>query len=198
MIRKMWWTEQWHKALNEGMFVRRDFVKGQMSRDMTVFVDDDGTAYHIHSSEENQTLHISELTEDYLNFTENWVRVKPGGQNEAPTIFKHKDYYYMITSGLTGWDPNKARSFRAKSVMGPWESLGNPAKGNEADVTFRSQSTFVLPVQGIENAFIFMADRWKPENHIDGRYIWLPIEFENDKPIIKWRDHWDLSVFNQE
>lgn len=28
----------------------------------------------------------------------------------------------MITSGLTGWDPNAARSFKAKSIMGPWEN----------------------------------------------------------------------------
>ncbi|PKD17744.1 beta-glucanase [Salegentibacter salinarum] len=193
-----WWTDEWYKALNDGMFVRRDFEDGQMARDMTVFVDDDGTAYHIHSSEENQTLHISELTDDYLGFTDNWVRVKPGGQNEAPTIFKHKEHYYMITSGLTGWEPNKARSFKAESVMGPWKGLGNPAKGEEANVTFRSQSTFVLPVQGKENAYIFMADRWKPDNHIDGRYIWLPIEFKNDKPIIEWHDQWDLSFFNEE
>jgi hypothetical protein len=192
-----WWTPRWHKALNEGMFVRRDFEKGQMSRDMTVYVDKNGTAYHIHSSEENQTLHISELTDDYLDFTGNWVRIQPGGQNEAPAIFEKDGTYYMITSGLTGWDPNAARSFKSNSVMGPWEVLGNPAKGMDADKTFHSQSTFILPVQGKENAFIFMADRWKPQNHIDGRYIWLPIQWEDDKPIIKWKDEWDLSFFRK-
>lgn len=191
-----WWTDEWNKAQKEGMFVRRDFEGGQMARDMTIYVDDDGTAYHIHSSEENQTLHISQLTKDYLDFTGKWVRVQPGGQNEAPAIFKHENYYYMITSGLTGWDPNPARSFRAKSVMGPWESLGNPAKGKEADLTFRSQSTFVLPVEGKEGAYIYMGDRWNPKNHIDGRYIWLPIQMENGKPVIRWRDEWDLSVFD--
>lgn len=191
-----WWTPQWHKALNEGMFVRRDFEGGQMARDMTLFVDDDGTAYHIHSSEENQTLHISELTDDYLGFTDNWVRVLAGGQNEAPAIFKHDGVYYMITSGLTGWDPNAARSFKAAAVMGPWEPLGNPAVGEDADLTFHSQSTFVLPVNGKENAFIFMADRWRPENPIDGRYIWLPIEMKEGRPIIRWMDRWDLSVFD--
>lgn len=191
-----WWTEEWHEALDKGMFVRRDFEDGQMARDMTIYVDDDGTAYHIHSSEENQTLHISELTEDYLGFTDNWVRVQPGGQNEAPAIFQHEGTYYMITSGLTGWDPNPARSFKAPSVMGPWETLGNPAKGNEAELTFRSQSTHVLPVEGKEGAFIYMGDRWNPKNHIDGRYIWLPIQMEDGKPVIRWQDEWDLSFFD--
>jgi hypothetical protein len=191
-----WWTPKWKKALMEGMFVRRDFEKGQMSRDMTIYVDTDGTAYQITSSEENQTLHVSELTDDYLGFTGKWMRVQPGGQNEAPAIFEKDGTYYMITSGLTGWDPNAARSFKAKSIMGPWEKLGNPALGKDADKTFHSQSTYILPVHGKKDAFIFMADRWKPENHIDGRYIWLPIEWENDKPVIRWKDKWDLSFFH--
>ncbi len=68
-----WWTDEWRKEVTEGLFIRRDFNKGQMSRDMTVFVDDDGKAYHIHSSEENLTIHISELTNDYLSFTGKWA-----------------------------------------------------------------------------------------------------------------------------
>ena len=44
-------------------------------------------------------------------------------------------------------------------------------------------------------AFIFMADRWRPANAIDGRYIWLPIQFKNGQPVIEWQDRWDLSVF---
>lgn len=73
-----------------------------MSRDMTLFVDDDGKAYHIHAAEENYTLHISELSDDYTDFTDRWIRVFPGGHNEAPAIFKYKGRYYVITSGCTG------------------------------------------------------------------------------------------------
>ena len=187
-----WWTTKWAEALKDGLYVRRDFNDGQMSRDMTVFVDDDGKAYHIHASEENQTLHISLLTDDYLDFTETWVRMQPGGQNEAPAVFKKDDYYYMITSGLTGWAPNAARSFRSKSMLGPWESLGNPAKEKGSEVTFNSQSTYILPVQGLEDFYIFMADRWNPDNHQDGRYVWLPVSFNNDKPEIYWAEEWRL------
>jgi hypothetical protein len=53
----------------------------------------------------------------------------------------------------------------------------------------------VLPVPGREDAFIFVADRWCPENAIDGRYVWLPIEFRHGTPTVAWRDQWDLSVF---
>ncbi|HDR67672.1 MAG TPA: beta-glucanase, partial [Bacteroidaceae bacterium] len=185
------WTPEWIEAVADGYFVRRDLDAGQMSRDMTLFVDDDGTAYHIHSSEENLTLHIAELTPDYMDFTGKWTRVFPGGHNEAPAIFKHRDTYYMITSGCTGWEPNEARSAVSASIWGPWEPLGNPCRGEHAEMTFYSQSTFVLPVAGAEDAFIFMADRWRPRNPIDGRYVWLPIHFENELPVIKWFDEWD-------
>lgn len=190
-----WWSPEWLTAIKNGMLVRKDFKKGQMSRDMTVYVDDDEKAYLIHSSEENLTLHVSELTEDYLDFTDKWNRVAPAGHNEAPAIFKKDGIYYMITSGCTGWDPNAARSFKSKSIWGPWETLGNPCVGKGAEITFNSQSTYILPVEGKEDQFIFMADRWNPKNPIDGTYVWLPIQLENGKPILKWLDKWNLDAF---
>ena len=36
------WSPEWLTAIKNGMLVRRDFDKGQMSRDMTVYVDDLG------------------------------------------------------------------------------------------------------------------------------------------------------------
>ncbi|MFB6342335.1 glycoside hydrolase family 43 protein [Saccharicrinis sp. FJH62] len=192
-----WWTPDWTEAAKNGLMVSRDFEPGQMARDMTLFVDDDGKAYHIHASEENLTLHIAELTPDYTGFTGKWTRVFPMGHNEAPAIFKHQGKYYMITSGCTGWDPNAARSAVAESIWGPWQSLGNPCVGEDSDLTFHSQSTFVLPVPGKEDAYIFMADRWRPRNPVDGRYIWLPLEFDNGKPVLKWYDKWDLTFFDQ-
>lgn len=62
--------------------------------------------------------------------------------------------------------------------------------------TFESQSTFVLPVQGKKDAFIFMADRWNEKNPVDGRYVWLPVTFRHGIPTISWYDHWDLSLFH--
>ena len=100
--------------------IRRDYPGGQMSRDMTIFVDDNGKAYHIYSSEGNITLHIAELTPDYTGHTGKFVRAFPGRFMEAPAIFKHKGKYYLIASGCTGWAPNAARSAVAKNIAGPW------------------------------------------------------------------------------
>lgn len=178
-------------------YVARDFDGGQMSRDMTIFVDDDQTAYFIYSSEENYTLHIAQLTDDYLDTSGKWIRIFPGGHNEAPAICKHDGRYWLIASGCTGWEPNAARSFVADSIWGPWQALGNPCQGENSEITFGSQSTFILPVQGKENAFIYMGDRWMPHNPIDGRYIWLPLEFEDGRVVLRWHEQWDLSVFDQ-
>jgi len=28
--------------------------------------------------------------------------------------------------------------------------------------------------------------------------VWLPIEFDGERPIVGWRDEWDLSAFTRE
>ncbi len=175
----------------------RDFTGGQMTRDMNLFVDDDGKAYHIYSSEENSTLHISQLSDDYLSYSGKYGRFFSNRYMEGAAMFKTKaGKYYIIASDCTGWAPNAARSAVAVSIFGPWKELGNPAVGADSETTFHSQSTYILPVNGKLNAFIFMGDRWRPENAIDSRYIWLPIEFEGEKPIIKWQNEWSASKFN--
>lgn len=174
----------------------RDFQEGQMARDMNLFVDDDGKAYHLYSSEENSTLHISELTDDYLSYSGRFVRLFPNRYMEAPTILKTADStYYFIGSDCTGWSPNAARSAKARHIFGPWEELGNPCVGEDSSLTFNSQSTFILPVRGREDAFIFMADRWEPQNPIEGTYVWLPIGFEDDRLTIRWYNEWSLAEF---
>jgi beta-xylosidase len=173
--------------------IRRDFEGGQMARDMTLFVDDDGKAYHIFSSEENSTLHISLLTDDYLSHSGTYSRFFVGRFMEAPAMFKRDGKYYLIMSGCTGWAPNAARSAVAPSVFGPWTEMKNPFTGDDADLSFHSQSTYVLPVTGKTTRYIYMGDRWNPQNAIDGRYIWLPIRFYGDQPVIEWKDEWQIT-----
>jgi hypothetical protein len=181
------------------LLFRRDFAGGQMARDMTLFVDDDGNGYHFHASEDNGTLHISKLSDDYLRPAGKFVRIFPGRFHEAPAVFKHGGKYFLITSDCTGWAANTARVSVAENIFGPWEELGNPCLGPGALIanTFDSQSTFILPVPCADGAFVFMADRWNPRNAIDGRYVWLPVEFQHGVPTISWRDEWSLSFFEK-
>ncbi len=189
------WSDEWINAVKDGLFVRRDFEGGQMARDMTLFVDRDGKAWHIHSAEENMTLHFSELTDDYLDFTGTYYRVLPGESNEAPALFFAKGKYFMFTSGTTGWKPNPGRLAVSDKLTGEWKSMGNPCRGTDEEnkITFGSQSTFILPLNVKKNIFVFMGDRWTPQNLADSRHIWLPIEWENGLPVIKWYKDWDIK-----
>lgn len=172
-----WWTPAWYKAVDEGMMVKRDLYGGQMARDMTVFIDDDGKAYHVYSSEDNLTIQIAELDPTYTHHTGRYTRVAPAGHNEAPAIFKHGGKYWMITSGCTGWAPNEARLHVADNIMGPWTAKGNPCRGKGSDKTFDSQSTAVFVNDG---KYTFMADMWNPDDLANSRHLWLPIHFDAD------------------
>lgn len=180
----------------EGPFTYLESMRpnGQMSRDMTLFKDDDGKAYHIFSSENNATLHISLLTDDYLKPTGTVNRIFIDKSREAPAMFKRNGKYYLITSGCTGWSPNPAMLGSAGSIMGEWTELYNPCIGTNSDSTFIAQSTFVLPVENKPDHFIFMADRWNKTNLEDSRYVWLPMVFRKDSAAIEWKDSWSLEV----
>ncbi len=194
-----WWTPKWRKEVEKGMYLWRDMNSGQMSRDMTVYIDDDGRAYHITSSQENLTLLISELTNDYLDYTGRYVMVAPGGQNEAPCIFKHNGRYWLICSGCTGWAPNEARMFTADNIWGPWHQLPSPFTGvatgyhdMPADKTFGAQGTYIMKA-GKE--FVFMADIWNPRHLSQSLHLWLPISFnEKGLPVIKWTDNVSIEA----
>lgn len=188
-----------------------------MARDMTLFKDDDGTAYLIYSSEENMTIYISKLNDSYTDvvgwhrdgkeerdstykavYGVDYVRVFPGAQREAPALFKYQGKYYMITSGATGWDPNPARYTVADDIFGEWKPMRNPAVGEKASTTFDSQSTHVIPVDPENGKFIYMGDRWKKEDLANSSYVWLPIEFgQEDEMILQWYDEWDLSILDK-
>ncbi|CAI9104414.1 OLC1v1003079C1 [Oldenlandia corymbosa var. corymbosa] len=179
------------------------------SRDMTVFKDDKYCkAYLYYSSMRNKEIHISPLREDFLHVSNVVKKVLIGQYREAPAVFKHKGLYYMITSGCSGWAPNEALAHVAESPMGPWETIGNPCVGANQDfraTTFFAQGTFVLPMpKGPHGSFIFMADRWKPDDLGDSRYLWLPLYVDEagyqplhnvsrrPQVLIFWHERWRM------
>lgn len=180
----------------EGPYTYIGSVKpnGNMARDMTIFQDEDGKAYHIYSSENNTTMHICLLSDDYTTHTKNERRILIDQSREAPAMFKHNGKYYLITSGCTGWNPNPASWSVADEPLGEWKQQGNPCAGDKSETTFKAQSTYVLPVAGKQSQFIFMADRWNKTDLEDSRYIWLPLIIKNNKPVITWQSPWQLVL----
>ena len=203
-----------------------------MARDMNVFLDDTDIdqngvkdAYAIYSSENNKYIYISLLNKDYtgpaaegsadtMKLSDGTAvqtfadRVLGSGNTfrEAPAVFKYDGYYYMITSGTTGWRPNPAAYYRAENIYGPWTAMGDPCEGGSAD-TFRSQPTAVIPVDAEEGNFIYMGDRWSytqydatttDSAHWDSGYVWLPVNISADGKIsLPKLANWDLGVFEK-
>jgi beta-galactosidase len=181
-------------------FVRSFRPNNNMSRDQTIWLDDDGTGYHFYSARDNYDMRLHTMTDDFLNATTKDAMIfQKGAHREAPAVFKYNKKYYCITSGCTGWDPNAARYDVTDDLWKtPWTTKGNPCTGNNAGKTFNGQSTFVLKVEGYKDAFIFIADIWNKNDLANSMYIWLPITIKTNGDIeIPWRDSWDLSIFGQ-
>jgi hypothetical protein len=148
-----------------------------MSRDLTVFVDSDGTGYMASAANENYDLHIYRLTADYTGIAGLTANPWPGGHREAPALFKRNGVYFMLTSGATGWSPNQQQYATASSPAGPWSAMTNVG-----DLTaYGSQTAYVLPVQGTSGtSYLYLGDRWGNSfggTVNDSRYVWLPLTF---------------------
>lgn len=161
---------------------------GYMSRDCTLFVDDDGTGYFISATNENYDLNLYQLTDDYLEVDHLVATLFEGGHREAPALFKKGSTYYLLTSGATGWDPNQAQYATSQDLASGWSSLKNVGDGT----TYHSQSTFVLDVgNGGASSILYMGDRWAgayggPVN--DSTYVWQPITLGADTLSMSWND----------
>ncbi|WP_180685488.1 RICIN domain-containing protein [Streptomyces gossypiisoli] len=154
-----------------------------MSRDITVFVDTDGTGYMISAARENYDLHIYRLTSDYTGIAALVADPWHGGHREAPALFKRNGVYFMLTSGATGWNPNQQQYATATSITGPWTAMTNVGDST----AYGSQTTYVLPVQGTSGtAYLYLGDRWGNSfggRVNDSRYVWLPLTFPTSRSM---------------
>lgn len=144
---------------------------GYMSRDCTLFQDEDGTAYFISAARDNADMHIYRLSADYLNIDALEARLWPGEFREAPAVFRQGDRYYMLSSYCTGWAPNQGKYASAPSMAGPWTTLEDFGDAT----TYDTQPAFILPLGG---QFVYAADRWDGEDYFNSRYVFLPIRVE--------------------
>ncbi|WP_049572933.1 RICIN domain-containing protein [Streptomyces sp. SBT349] len=154
-----------------------------MSRDITVFTDDDGAGYMVSAARENYDLHIYRLTADYTAVASLVANPWPGGHREAPALFKRNGVYFMLTSGATGWSPNQQQYATSTSLGGGWSSMQNVGDAT----AFGSQTAWVLPLQGSgATSYLYLGDRWGNSFNgrvNDSRYVWLPLTFPTDRTL---------------
>ena len=73
--------------------------------------------------------------------------------------------YFLMGSHLTGWAPNAPMLFHASApslFTATWTELPEPARGEGANITYNSQSSFVFPLEFADGTvlYIYMGDRW--------------------------------------
>jgi len=167
---------------------------GLASYDMTLYQDDDGSAY-LCRSVQNQYSGISQLTDDYLN-TKGIISKGPTIEGQA--IWKMNDRYYQLGSHLTGWSANQAVLCisNGPSLNGAtWTVL--PVI-TSSSTTYESQSTFVLPYRHPNGKmlYIYMGDRWAYPNVDRATYVWLPLVVKSSTSInLQWEDSWVIRNF---
>ncbi|WP_189014082.1 family 43 glycosylhydrolase [Paenibacillus marchantiophytorum] len=154
-----------------------------MSRDATLFKDDDGTAYFISSAKGNADLNVYRLTSDYLGIDTLVATLWPGSYREAPAMVKRDGYYYLLTSGATGWSYNQAKYAYSTNITSGWSSLMNIGSPS----TYESQGNYIVPVTGTnETSYLYMTDRHAGAfgDHFNyGKYVWHELQFNSQTNV---------------
>ena len=178
------------------------------SGDFDLFVDEDKKAFLIFGKVHTEIV-IADLADDYKNVTGHYSThlhfIGPPIAREAPAVFKRGRWYYMITSGTTGYYPNRALAARAEQMPGPWYITGAACIGAKAGNTFNSQISSVFSVPQ-KDFYLAVGDRWVPDlnrehqksswniNTSIAQYVWLPVTFEEDVPKIEWKSQWNPEI----
>ena len=171
----------------DGEFVYRGSFNpyGYMSRDCTLFTDDDGRSYFISAARDNADLIIYRLSRDCMT-VEKVVNVLWQGQyREAPQLFKRNGRYWLLTSECTGWAPNQGGYSCADSLDGEWE----PIRPFGDSATYRSQGAFIVTPGirgcgrgcecGLCDDYVYFGDRWggKGDAYFTSGYVALRLAF---------------------
>ena len=213
---------------------------GHKAGDFDMVADTETGKGYIYFDADHKSMLCMSLTEDYLHadveIASSSPNMTPPFTREAPALFEAKGRKYMITSGMTGYVPNKSDSAVADGWEDVFVSTGNPHVNDATNASFNSQISKIFKVEGKDNCFVAMADRWLPGYHVDSRiadlftrviastyepekyqatdaerkemyagnvletaetriadYVWLPIEWEGDKPVIRWQKEWKIK-----
>ena len=162
---------------------------GIKSRDCNIFVDTDGTAYFISTTEENQHLGLFRLSDDYLSIVEH-TQLFPWQRREAPAIVRLGNKYFMFSSACTGWAPNQCKLSWSYDLKSGWSQLENIGD-NKA---FRTQPTAILEIKGSKSTtHLYVGDRWKDPPLSQSKTIILPITFTDTSCHFQYRDSFEIN-----
>lgn len=123
----------------------------------------DGKGYYFFERVHSELI-VADLDEAYTGvsgyYSTHFPRSNPPFVREAPAYFRRGRMHYLLTSGTTGYFPNRSMAACAWSYHGPWKDLGDPHPGDAEHLSFRSQVSSVFKHPFKKNLYIALADRW--------------------------------------
>ncbi|RAG84023.1 glycoside hydrolase [Streptacidiphilus pinicola] len=167
---------------------------GNLSRDIGLFQDTDGTGYLL-SEDRNNGLHIYRLAADYLSVDSAVALLGGSGSAsyEAPALVKVGGTYYLLASHLTGWGANDNVYTTATSLSGPWAPVRDfAAPGTH---TYDSQTANIITVQGASGTtYLYAGDRWNTSDLGNSPLIWLPLTIRGTTVNLGQYPNWTLDT----
>ena len=140
--------------------------------DFDLVQDKNGVAY-LYYDVNHSTVYGMRLARDYCS-AEATVSVQYKGLfppfcREGIAVFERLGKKYMLSSGMTGYIPNKSDAAVSDGWESPFVSVGNPYPTDESNSSFNSQFTDVFRVPGKKDLYIAMSDRWVPGFPVDAK-----------------------------
>lgn len=178
-------------------FKSQTLVDGYFIGDMSMYQDDDGTAYLAYvwwETGPNREHGIYRMSADYLTL-DTRMYLWNEGSREAPHMFKRNGVYYYGVSETNGIQPSPTRYYTATNLTGPW-SAETMVTTPGSTTTYETQCDFVFPFTGPQGTvYMLDADRWIPTAGFQGDYLWLPFEFGTALvPEMDYYQDWDLNA----
>ncbi|WP_145326121.1 discoidin domain-containing protein [Paenibacillus xylanexedens] len=131
--------------------------EGNESRDISIFKDDDDSAYLISTANNNSDTILYKLTSDWLDVDHQVSVIYQNQHRELPKMIKKDGIYYLFSSQAAGWYPSIPLYSSATSIDGDWSELRTI--GNTS--TFSAQSGSVMRVKpNTGNNVVMVAYRW--------------------------------------
>ena len=131
-----------------------------------------GTAY-LYMDADHRGVITLRLSSDYLTAAEEVCWQYEGLHapfcREAPAVLEHDGKWFMLTSGMTGYVPNKSDSAASDAPDKPFVSIGDPHVEDASRASFNSQISQIFKVPGKKALWIALADRWVPDYPVDAK-----------------------------
>ena len=132
-----------------------------------------GTRAYLYMDADHNGILSLRLTPDFLEVKEKicwqYAGLHAPFCREGPAVFEHNGKWYMLTSGMTGYIPNKSDSAISDAPDAPFVSIGDPHVNDASCASFNSQISQVFKVPDKQNMYIALADRWVPNYPVDAK-----------------------------